>query len=108
MVPKKEVEEESPREMEQTRRLAESLGLRFDEIVQTGSQGTVRGIKSKSILFSERLDSRTFFIQDVEYGITGKRGVLQADDEVYLQMARSVMKKLQLPNEEIAESNVMR
>jgi hypothetical protein len=60
MIPKNEVTRESPPEMSRFRDLAESLGLKFDDLIQSGSQANVIGIRSETLLFSQRLDSRTY------------------------------------------------
>ena len=89
-------------EMRRVRALADSLGIRFDEIVRAGSQGTTIGIQAKSVLFSLRADSRTAFVQDVRFGQHAPLGVLDAPEEEYLRIAHEILEKLEIPRTEIA------
>jgi hypothetical protein len=95
-------------EMAKLTEIAESLGIEFDEITQRGSQRNLVGIRSKRTLFSHRLDSRTYFIHDAEYGWTRKAGVFDGPDTEQLDFCRGVMSRLGLPNSEIAEAHVIR
>ena len=108
MIPTNLVTQENEREMERVRALAESLSLKFDEVVRSGSQGTVVGIQSKTLLFSQRLDSRTFFVQDTRFGAGQENGVLEGPDAQYLSAAQAILDKLEIPGKEVAESKVLR
>jgi len=90
------------------RELAATLGVTFDEIVRSGAQGTTVGIQSRSVLFSRRLDSRTYFVHDVRYGIKGELGVLETTDEDYLRTAHQVAARLEIPASEIAAGSVIK
>src|SRR6266436_10366975 len=101
MLPTNIVSQESEAEITRVRRMAESLGLKFEELVRAGSQGNVIGVQSKTLLFSHRLDSRTFFVQDSRYGLNREASVLEASDEDYLDVARELVEKLKIPADEI-------
>lgn len=98
--------QESEAELQRVRTLAEALGVRFDEIVRAGSQGTTIGIQSKSVLFSLRLDSRTFFVHDTRFGPGAELGVLEASDDEYIKAAHEILNKLEIPHQELALSSV--
>jgi hypothetical protein len=104
MVPNNVVTPESEAELSRLRQMAESLGLRFTDVVRAGSQGSVIGMQSKELLFSQRLDSRTFFVQDSRFGAD----VLEAADKDYLRAAHEVVEKLKLPTGEIAASTMVK
>jgi hypothetical protein len=108
MIPKNEVTRESPPEMSRFRDLAESLGLKFDDLIQSGSQANVIGIRSETLLFSQRLDSRTYFVQDARYGPRQERGIWEATDEDYLSAAGGVLERLEIPASEIADARVLK
>ena len=56
-------------EMQEIERAArEILQLKFDKIVKSGAEANMIGIRSESVLFSRRLDSRTYFVHDERYG----------------------------------------
>ena|SRR5215217_594696 len=91
------------------RRIAEeALGLRFDEIRQSGSAANVVGMQSEHILFSLRLDSRTYFVQDTRYGIDQEEGTFEGSDEEFLAESRSIMERLDIPLSEVGEELVLK
>ena len=49
------------------RKLADSLGVRLEQVVRAGSQGTVLGVQSDRTMLSQRTDSRTFFVHDADF-----------------------------------------
>ena len=108
MIPQNTVTGESEREMRRVRALAEALDLRFDEIARSGSQGTVIGIQSKSVLFSQRLDSRTVFVQDSRYGPGLEVGVDHGSDDDFVRASKAIADKLGIPLQEIADSKIRR
>ena len=90
------------------RSTGESLGLKFDEITRIGSEGNMAGIDSERLLFSRRLDSRTFFVQDQTFGVGKPAGVFDGPDDELLDRARSILERLELPVGEIAEPSILR
>ena len=86
------------------RKLADSLGVRLDQVVRAGSQGTVLGVQSDKVMLSQRTDSRTVFIHDAnsaQLRINDSTGQI-ADDE-YLKLADSLLRTSTDPKSEIAE-----
>jgi hypothetical protein len=98
----------SETEIASLRKLADTLGVKFDEIIRSGAQGTTVGIQSKSVLFSHRVDSRTFFVQDERYGPEGELGVIDASDDNYIKTAHAILKNLEIPPAEIAKSTIIK
>jgi len=96
-------------EMVRARQVAEEfLGLEFDEILRSGSEANMIGIQSERVLFSQRLDSRTYFVQDNAYGLDKEAGVFRGTDEELFSMSHSIMERLHIPLSEIAEQTVLR
>src|SRR5262245_8600966 len=108
MIPQNGLTEENEREMRRVRALADALGLRFDEVVRSGSQGTVIGMQSRNLLFSLRLDSRTFFVQDARFGPGLEAGVYEGKDDEVVRVSKTIVEKLGIPSQEIAATNVRR
>src|SRR4051794_13916218 len=108
MIPKNELTRESESEMAAVRDLAESLGIQLGDVTRGGSQANVIGIQSEAVLFSQRLDSRTYFVQDTRYGPRQELGVWEADDEDYLEAARDIFERLRIPSHEIADARVLK
>jgi hypothetical protein len=96
-------------EIEQVRQVAEdALGLTFDRIVQSGSEANVVGIRSERVLFSQRLDSQTYFVQDSQYGMRRAAGVFKGSDEEQLETCHTILRRLRIPLSEIREENVLK
>lgn len=95
-------------EIRQLKNIAEErLGLRFDNIVESGSSANVKGIKSAHILFSQRLDSRTFFVKDDRYGSSKEAGIFRGSDAEHLELGRMTLNKLGIPTTEILDEKVL-
>ena len=62
-------------ELEELKELAESLGLKLGKLTQSGSDANLVGLRSEHMLFSRRLDSRTYFVHDARYGVGREAGV---------------------------------
>jgi hypothetical protein len=108
MIPKNELTHESESEIAPVRDLAESLGIQLGDVTRSGSQANVIGIQSEAVLFSQRLDSRTYFVQDARYGPRQELGIWEANDEDYLKATRDILERLQIPRNEIADARVLK
>ena len=96
-------------EMARAREIAEKvLGLAFDKIIHSGSEANLVGIRSERILFSQRLDSRTYFVQDNEYGITRKAGIFKGPDEEQLAVCHTILQRLDIPLTEMREQGALK
>jgi hypothetical protein len=95
-------------EIRELRNIAEQgIGLRFDNILESGSSGNMKGIKSDHILFSQRLDSRTFFVKDDRYGSSREAGIFQGSHAEHLELGRMTLNKLGIPTSEILDEKVI-
>ena len=64
-------------DLERTARTA--LGISFDTTPVPEASHNMIGLRSKSILVSRRLDSRTYFVQDRRYGLGHPAGVFRGE-----------------------------
>jgi hypothetical protein len=83
------------------------LGFKFEKIERSGSAANLVGLKSERVLFSQRIDSRTYFAQDVGYGIGRDAGVFQGPDGELFTTCRSLMRELGIPTSEILHEGLL-
>jgi hypothetical protein len=96
-------------EEEEHRNLARDVfGIDLDDTAEVASQANLIGIRSGPILLSRRIDSRTFFLQDERFGVGREAGVFEGDDAELLDASRSILDRLGIPSEEIAETAIAR
>ncbi len=84
-----------------------TLNLKLDKIERVGSERNFLAVKSENILFSQRLDSRTYLVQDQRYGILKKAGVFEGSDKELIGFCRDVLSRLKIPLSEIGEEKVL-
>jgi hypothetical protein len=84
------------------------LHLDFGGKVTEGAARNVIGVRSESLLLSRRIDSRTYFVQDKRYGVTGEAGVFAGADEELLRSSREVATHLGVPPSEVERAVVLR
>src|SRR5215210_835382 len=109
MIPSDPEEYSEEAEQRLNRQIAEeALGLRFDEIRQSGSAANMVGMQSEHVLFSQRLDSRTYFVQDTRYGVDQENGVFEGSDEEFLAESHSILERLDIPLSEVGEELVLK
>ena len=95
-------------EIRRLRNIAEQgIGLRFDNIVESGLSGNMKGIKSDHISFSQRLDSRTFFVQDDRYGSSREAGIFRGSNAEHLEIGRTTLNRLGIPTSEILDEKMI-
>jgi hypothetical protein len=75
--------------------------------VKPAVQGNVVGLRSQNLLFSRRLDSRTYFIQDSLYGRNKPSGVFQGSDKELQDYVGQVLKGINIPAAEIEKTSVL-
>lgn len=73
-----------------------------------GSAANVSGLRTKTLVFSARHDSRTHFATDTRYGALEKGGVWTGDDERVVAACRRVLRGAKVPAGEIAAVDVVR
>jgi len=64
--------------------------------------------KSDTLLVSRRLDSRTFFVQDVRYGPGKEGGVFQGSDDELRNIGNGLLVRLGIPDREVLDAVVLR
>ncbi len=95
-------------ETDRTRSIAEVLGLHFPDSAESGSEKNLVGVKSDTLLFSHRSDSRTYFIQDQQYGVLDPAGVYQGSESEQIAFARSILQSLDIPLDEVDRTDVLK
>ena len=108
MKPKKPKDFSDKAETEQITRVAKKiLGLKLGKIIRSGSEANAVGIQSEQILFSQRIDSRTYFVQDNKYGTIQKDGTFTGTDQEQIRLTRKIMRQLDIPLSEISEELIV-
>jgi hypothetical protein len=88
--------------------LAERLGVDVGGAKRAGVEGNTAGIETPDLLFSRRLDSRTYFVQDRRFGLAKEGGAaFDGPDDELLKVARDILERLETPAAEIAELSVL-
>jgi hypothetical protein len=95
-------------EQTELERLArDGLGVKIDGAVSGGTDNII-GLRSGSVTFSRRLDSRTYFAHDERYGLDKDGGAFQGPDDQIVRRAREILDELKIPAAEIDASIVRR
>lgn len=94
-------------ELKRLSQLATTLRLDLGRVTNRGTDRNMIGLKSDSMLFSRRSDSRTYFVEDKHYGEGKEHGIFHGPDSEVLQAARSILQQLGVPSDEIAEAKVL-
>lgn len=109
MKPKKPKDFSDKAEMNRINQIAKRiLGLKLGRVTRSGSEANAVGIQSEQILYSQRIDSRTYFVQDNKYGTTQKDGTFRGTDQEQIRLSRRIMKQLDIPLSEIGEEVVVK
>ncbi|MFF0740299.1 hypothetical protein ACFYVL_07840 [Streptomyces sp. NPDC004111] len=85
-----------------------ALGLNFEAVERTGGIQNMFGIRTRNLLFSRRLDSLTYFVQDDRFGVGRELGVFEGPEEELLRTCRTVLTSLGVPEAEIARQGIVR
>jgi hypothetical protein len=93
-------------ELEDLERVAKDvLGIEGDDVTRTGAEFNLVGLQSRGLTLSQRLDSRTYFVQNERDQQEADADI--SDDEV-LEACRRTMDRLGIPAAEIAEEVVLK
>ena len=84
-----------------------TLGLKIDDVERQGSERNFLAVKSDRILVSQRLDSRTCFVQDNFYGLNNKAGVFKGDDKELQSFCYEIVKRFNINPDEINKVEVL-
>jgi hypothetical protein len=95
-------------ELESLERISRTeFRITFDTTPVPEASHNMIGLRSKSILFSRRLDSRTYFVQDLRYGLGKPAGVFRGDDAEQIKLAREIMDKVGACSDEIHREPIL-
>jgi len=95
-------------EIKNIREIAEStFGIKFDKIIKSGSEFNVLAIKTENVLFSQRLDSRTYFIQDKRFSFNRELGFV-TNDKLLLDKCHAILAKLNISKSEIRKEKIVK
>jgi len=89
-------------ELRQLTLLANAIGVELDDVVQSGFEANVVGIRTEHVLISRRLDSRTCFVHDSRFGIDRELGFSTASDREHFDRCREILDHLGIEASEIA------
>lgn len=89
------------------RSLGESIGIRIENPTLIGVQGNTFGIRSDVALWSGRTDSRTFFLQDRDFGPNGRRGLFEGSADQLIDTTHTVLDRLGIPSGERIHTRVI-
>ena len=84
-------------ETEELVTLGKALDLDLADVEKSGSEVNFVAIRTKHLLISRRLDSRTLFIQDIRYGVDQDDSVFTGSDEVLSKVGRRIFELLEIP-----------
>jgi hypothetical protein len=91
------------------RRLAADVfGLTFHPASPVRAERNVLSITSADAAFAQRLDCRTYFVQDQRHGHDQPAGVFRGADEEQFAICRTLFHRLGIPYEEVAKEEVLR
>jgi hypothetical protein len=89
------------------RAVGESIDVRIDDPTLIGVQGNTLGIRSETALWSTRTDSRTYFLQDQDFGPDRPRGHFGGSPDVLLDAMQSLLDRLGIAQDERATKRVV-
>jgi hypothetical protein len=86
----------------------EAFELYLDKALPVHADRNVLSLTSKEICFAQRLDCRTYFVENQHYGHDRPHGVFHGTDEEQFAYSRELLKRLGISHEEIAKEEVFR
>jgi hypothetical protein len=89
------------------RALGESISVRIENPTLVGIQGNTLGIRSETALWSARTDSRTYFLQDRDFGLDRRRGHFEGSADELIDAAQSVLDRLGIPRVERVDTRLI-
>jgi len=81
-------------------------GFRFTK-PEFGSAANISGVRTITVVFSQRHDSRTIFASDRNYGHLGKAGAWTNDNKTAITACRRVLREAHVPAKEVAGIGVI-
>lgn len=84
----------------------EVLRIDVSRVEKKGAERNMVGIRTADVLVSRRRDSRTWFVEDARYA-KGAYAPLAAPDAALIDETRAILRRLDVPADEMAEATVM-
>jgi len=81
-------------------------GFKFTK-PEFGSAANISGVRARSVMFSQRHDSRTMFASDSNYGYLGKAGAWTKDDKSAVAACSRLLRAAKVPAKEVAAIRVV-
>lgn len=85
---------------------AKVAGFDLGKRPEFASAANVSGVRTRTVTYSQRRDSRTIFAADSRYGVTGKNGTWRGGDRELVAACRRVVRAAGVPAKEIAGVDV--
>ena len=86
----------------------EVFDLDLDPGAEVRAERNVLSVAGDRVCFAQRLDCRTYFVENLDYGHDRPGGVFGGSDEEQLAYGRSMVERLGIAPEEIATEDVLR
>jgi hypothetical protein len=83
------------------------LKLDFGKVPESGVARNMVGLRSDQLVFSRRVDSRTYFVQDNRYGVYNVSGVFQGSEGDLMKRSREILRQLGITEDEITRAAVL-
>jgi hypothetical protein len=87
---------------------AHVFGLTFDPDIPVRAERNVLSLVSQDVAFAQRLDCRTYFVQNQRYGSDRPSSIFRGRDEEQFAFCRTLFERLQIPVAEMAKQEVLR
>lgn len=84
------------------------LKLDLGKAPESGAARNMVGLRSDQLVFSHRVDSRTYFVQDNRYGVYKESGIFQGSDADLMNRSREILRQLGIPEDEITRAVVLK
>jgi hypothetical protein len=85
----------------------ETLGLKLEGKVTQEQKENFLGLRTDNIMFTRRLDSRTFFAYDKRFSNTSETGSYNEPDEAFLKRNHELLERLRIPAAEIESEKIV-
>jgi hypothetical protein len=93
---------------ERTRQIAtETLGLVLTGKTESGHSTNFSGLRTETLTFTQRLDSRTYVAYDRRFSQVKEKGIYKEPDEGLLKRSAELLERLKVPRNEVETEKVL-
>ncbi len=85
----------------------DAFGVERQEFAKSAVERNAVGLRSETTLVSRRLDSRTFFVQDLRAGPGLPLGTFEGSDEDLTSRGRAILERVRIPPSEVGRVRVL-